>query len=404
MDGHRALRPDVDQPGGETAGPDGIERGGPHLCQATNPSDAGPARGDRLGETHRVVARSAAGTGRRNAAAGLRSGTKVTTAGGIETGADVAAAEKEGEVVFYTHDSGAAAAAICEAFQKDFPKIKARYVSAQNGNLYSKILAERQAGRHEADAIQFSDLGTAIDFQKKGGYEMYRSPQEKYYSTDHLSDPPGYFFWIAMGFCGLAYNTDRVKAADAPKRWKDVLDPKYKGMVSCKQANSGMQFTEWYELRKLYGDSFWKAFSKQKPHAVNSRVQLFDRLASGDDGICAMAEWAGYALAQQKKAPIKFVAPPDGVPASPMLNGIVSKAPHPQAARLSHDWQMSIKGQKLIQENPFLYYGSVHKEAPPMPGGYRLSDFKLLVPTNMTAFLGSRKQFNSEWNQMLGLL
>src|SRR5271168_4513822 len=98
---------------------------------------------------------------------------KSATVQGIETGADVAAAEREGSVVFYTHDSGAAAAAICAAFQNDFPKITARYVSAQTGALFSKVLSERQASRFDVDVIQFSDLGTAIDFQRKGGYAEY---------------------------------------------------------------------------------------------------------------------------------------------------------------------------------------------------------------------------------------
>jgi iron(III) transport system substrate-binding protein len=327
-----------------------------------------------------------------------------TTVQGIETGADIAEAEKEGAIVFYTHDSGAAAAAICEAFQKDFPKITARYVSAQTGALFSKVLSERQASRFDVDVIQFSDLGTAIDFQRKGGYAAYRSPQEKYYAPEHLSDPPGHFFWIGIGFAGIAYCTDRVKQGDAPSDWKDLLDPKWKGKLSVKQATSGMQFTEWYELRRLYGDDYWKTFGTLQPKGFNSRVQLFDRLARGDDAVCAMAEWAGYSLAKQKKAPIAFVAPKAGLPSSPMATGIVSNTPHPQAARLFLDWMMSIKGQTLYQENPYLLYGSVRKDAPPMPGGLRLSDFKLLVPTDMGPFLASRSTFNSQWNQMLGLL
>ena len=73
------------------------------------------------------------------------------------TGADVAKAEQEGEFCFYTHDSEPAGASIVEAFTKDFPKIKGRYVRAQNGALYSKVLAERSAGRYTVDVIQFSD-------------------------------------------------------------------------------------------------------------------------------------------------------------------------------------------------------------------------------------------------------
>jgi len=38
-----------------------------------------------------------------------------------------------------------------------------------------------------------------------------------------------------------------------------------------------------------------------------------------------------------------------------------------------------------------------------MPGGQRLSDYKLLAPSDMDDFVASRDAFNKEWNAMLGL-
>jgi iron(III) transport system substrate-binding protein len=317
------------------------------------------------------------------------------------TSADVAKAEQEGALLFYTHDGQAGAAATMDAFNKDFPKIKASYFRAQTGALYSKVLAERSAGRFDVDAIQFSDVGTAIDFQKRGGFQQYASPQAAAYSPEYLGD--GYYFCSGMTFAGIAYNTDKVKPEDAPKSWKDLLDPRWANVTSTKQSTSGMQFVAWYELRKLYGDTYWKSFAKQRPHGFDSRAQLFDRLAKGDDKVCALAEWAGYVLFHERKAPIAFVAPEDGLPATALATGVADKAPHPEAARLFVDWLMSLRGQAVYQENPDLLYGSVRKDAPPMPGGLRLHDFKLLIPSDMPDFLASRKTFNTDWNGMLGL-
>jgi iron(III) transport system substrate-binding protein len=341
--------------------------------------------------------------GRRGAAQDRPQDRPVTTVQGIQTGADVAKAESEGTLLFYTHDGETGAAAVVEAFTKEFPKINARYVRAQNGALYSKILAERSAGRFNVDAIQFSEIGTAMDFQKRGGYARYVSPQDAAYAPEYLSNPVGDYFWVGVTFCGIAYNTDRVPAAEAPKTWKDLLDPRWRNAISTKQATSGTQFVQWYELRRLYGDGFWKQFAKQRPRGFDSRAQLFDRLAKGDDKVCALAEYAGYALARQKGAPIAFVAPDDGLPAGPLAAGVVDKAPHPEAARLFIDWLMSPKGQALYQDNPNLFYGSVRKDAPPMPGGKRLSDYKLLVPSDWADAMASHDAFNKEWNGMLGL-
>jgi iron(III) transport system substrate-binding protein len=330
-------------------------------------------------------------------------GRNITKVMDFETAADVGKAEQEGALLFYTNDSENAGADLMAEFNKDFPKIKTGYVRAQTGALYSKILSERTAGRFDVDVIQFSEIGTAIDFQKRGGYSRYISPEAVNYKPEYLSTPPGDYFINGMTFAGIAYNTNKVKKEDAPKNWKDLLNPRWHNVMSTKQATSGMQFVEWYELRRLYGDDYWKAFSKQLPHGFDSRAQLFDRLAKGDDSVCALAEWSGYVLYHERNAPIAFVAPEDGLPATPIVAGVVDKCPHPEAARLFMDWLMSPRGQAFYQDNKYLMYGSVRNNPPAMPGGLRLSDFKLLVPTDMAAYLASQKTFNNEWNAMLGL-
>ena len=141
------------------------------------------------------------------------------------TGADVAKAEEEGEVVYYGHDGEAGIAALLDAFRKDFPKIKTNYVRAQTGALYAKITAERSAGRFGVDVLQLSDISPAIDFQKKGGYEQYVSPEQAGYKPAYQSTPGGYYTWMGVTFAGISYNKTKVKPEQAPKTWKDMLNP-----------------------------------------------------------------------------------------------------------------------------------------------------------------------------------
>ena len=317
--------------------------------------------------------------------------------------ADVAKAESEAQLVFYCHENEAGTAAIMEGFEKDFPKIKTSYVRAQTGALYNKILSERAAGRFDVDVIQLSDIAPALDFQKKGGYETYVSPESDAYKPEYLSNPVGAYFWTGVTFCGIGYNTARVKAEEVPKTWKDLLDPRWRNTMSCKISSSGLQFVAWYTLRKLYGDEFWREFAKQRPHAFDSRVQLFDRLAKGDDKICSTADYGGYTLFKSRGAAIELVMPEDGLPATPMVVGAVSKAPHPEAAKLFVDWAMSSRGQAFYQANPNLIYGSLRSDAPPMATGARLREFKLLFPTDIPDYIASQPTFTKEWNGMLGL-
>ena len=321
----------------------------------------------------------------------------------FQTGADVAKAEQEGEVVYYSHDGEAGIAALLEGFRKDFPKIKPTYVRAQTGALYAKITAERSANRFAVDVLQLSDISPAIDFQKKGGYEQYVSPEHAAYKPAYQSTPGGHFTWAGVTFAGIAYNRAKVAAPQAPKTWKDIVSPAYKDGISAKLSTSGMQHMQWYTLRKLYGGDFWHEFAKQRPKGFDSRAQLFDRLAKGDDRVCALAEYAGYTLFKEKGAEIDFVAPADGLPATPALIGVVNRAPHPEAARLFVDWALSNRGQSVYQTQTILLYGSVRTDAPPMATGKKLSDFKLLFPTDWNDYVASHPVFVKEWNSIMGL-
>jgi iron(III) transport system substrate-binding protein len=329
-----------------------------------------------------------------------RGATKVLD---FQTSSDVAKAEQEGEVVYYGHDSEQGIVTILDAFKKDFPKIKTSYVRLQTGGLYAKITAERSAGRFGVDVLQLSDISPAIDFQKKGGWEQYASPEYAAYKPEYQSTPAGYYGVPGVGFAGICYNRAKVKAEQAPKTWKDILNPGFKDGISAKLATSGMQHSQWYMLRKIYGNDFWQEFAKQRPKGFDARAQLFDRLAKGDDRICALAEYGGYILAQERGADIEFVAPPEGLPAIAIYIGVVNRAPHPEAAKLFVDWALSRRGQAIYQNQKILLYGSVRNDAGPMPTGKRLSDFKLLFPTDWNDYVASHAVFVKEWNSIMGL-
>ncbi len=244
-----------------------------------------------------------------------------------------------------------------EGFGKDFPKIKTSYVRAQTGALYNKILSERSAGRFDVDVLQLSDIAPAIDFQKTRRLRALRRRRRRdAYKPDYLSDPRGY---VLLDRRDLRRHRLQQGQGEARGGAEDLEGHAAiragKNAISCKISTSGMQYVQWYMLRKLYGNDFWKEFAKQRPRGFDSRVQLFDRLAKGDDKICALAEYAAYMLYKEKGADIEFVAPPDGLPATPLIVGAVNKAPHPEAAKLFVDWAMSNRGQTFYQNHPNLH-------------------------------------------------
>ena len=141
-------------------------------------------------------------------------------------------------MLFYTHDSEPAGASIVKAFSKDFPRSRAGMFGAQNGALFSKVLAERSAGKYNVDVIQFSEPSTALDFQNAVAIFVTSRLRTEFYAPDHLSTPVGDYFWIGVTFAGIARNTDKVPA-DAPKVWKDVLESAVAQRRQCQQSTIG---------------------------------------------------------------------------------------------------------------------------------------------------------------------
>ena len=319
---------------------------------------------------------------------------------GFRTCADVAKAEQEGEVVIYSINPESGEAKVLAVFNKMFPKIKTNYIQLQSGALYARVLAERQARSYLVDILQLSDMGMVLDFQKKGGYLRYVSPEMAAYRSEYKSEPLGHWTWGAVAPAGIAYNPNVVPPGEAPKTWQEALDPKWTDGVSVKVSNSPLQHAAWFELRQILGPDYWRKFTELRPRAFESYVQQYERLVNRQDKLIHGAQYSGYLEWKAKGAPVAFVTPPGGLPATSESWGVVGNAPHPNAARLYLDWFLSPVGQTANADG--LYVHSVRADAAPPPGGLPITQFKLLMPEDWSAFLASRAEFQREWNRITG--
>ena len=85
------------------------------------------------------------------------------------------------------------------------------------------------------------------------------------------NDPDEMFFVTAAGLVLITYNTAVVSQADAPKKWTDLLDPKWKGKVSIGHPGfSGYVGTWVVQMRKLYGWDYFKKLELNKPRVGRS--------------------------------------------------------------------------------------------------------------------------------------
>ena len=96
---------------------------------------------------------------------------------GFKTCANVEKANEEAAFTLYSTDPEQGQVKLLASFNKLFPKIKTSYVRLQAGALYAKVLSERQAKSYLVDVIQISDMGMILDFQRRGGFRQYISPE-----------------------------------------------------------------------------------------------------------------------------------------------------------------------------------------------------------------------------------
>lgn len=320
---------------------------------------------------------------------------------GFKTCADVAKAEAEGELTFYTTDPPGGTTEVMNDFMKAFPKIKASFIRLQAGNLMAKLMAERQAKTYIADVMAISEMTFAADLQRRGGYAQYDSPEHAAYNPAYKSKPEGFWTWGALIVAGIAYNPKLVPANEVPTNWTDILDPRWEGQINVKLSTSGLQHGTWYKLRQLYGADYWTKFEPLKPRAFDSYVQQFDRMVNGQDKLVHGAQYSGYLQFKAKGAQLEFVFPKDGLFVGQQLYGVINDAPHPEAAKLFLDWMLGMPGQVSMQNAHFL--SSPRTDTPPPPGGLPTGQMKLIFVEDWDDYMKSRPQFVRDWDKMLGL-
>ena len=320
---------------------------------------------------------------------------------GFKTCADVDKAFQEGALVHYSPDTESQMVEYLAAFHKAFPQLQTTYLRLQTGALYARLSAERQAKAYIPDSLVMTEIGFAIDFQKRGGYAHYISPESDVYQPHQRSTPPGYYNWNNVIVAGIAYNPTLVKPEDAPKNYLDLLNPAWTDAINTKLSTSGLQHLAWYVMRRLHGNDFWQKFGALQPRGFDSSVQQFDRMTAGQDKVIATAQYSNYRIAKDKGAPTVFVLSEEGLVTTPSVLGVVDHAPHPEAARLFLDWFLGVPGQTAMTRTIRNY--SARTDVPPPPTGEPITNFKLIVPDDWEAFLKTHTQFVKEWDRMTGI-
>jgi ABC-type Fe3+ transport system substrate-binding protein len=268
----------------------------------------------------------------------------------------VAAANKEGEVVWYsTLIVDQLVRPMIAAFNQQFPQIKVSYTRGDSPQILVRLLTEASAHRVQSDvwnlASGFHNLRAA------GGAAMLDLPNAKGLPSQYR-DPDGYWVASNMTVHVLAYNTTLVSKEVVPRSYKDLLDPQWRGKMAWKvndlTGSTGFIGAVLFAMGEDRGMDYLRALSRQQIAPVLSSARaMLDQVIAGQYPIGLQASNHHVAISAAHGAPVDWV-PLEPASAMLQLAGISANAPHPNAARLFLDFTISQAGEAVYRDAGYL--------------------------------------------------
>ena len=291
--------------------------------------------------------------------------------------ARVEAAKKEGKVVWYTSLALTSSEKVAKLFETAYPGVKVEVHRTGSQRILQRMMQELQAGIKNVDVVHTSDAGHYVLLKEKKLLMRYTPAGVDAFGAG-FKDKDGYHYGLRATVNVIAYNTKAISPAEAPRTWKDLLDPKWRGrLVTAHPGYSGVIATHVLALVHLHGWDYFKALAQNKPMLVQSAVDPSGVVASGERPVAV--DGGDYTFYQVKKKgnPVEIVYPKEGVPLVVSPSAITSFAPHPNAARLFTDFIFSREIQQVLADTEGLYSG--HPQVTYPSDKPRLSDLKVLA-------------------------
>ena len=288
-------------------------------------------------------------------------------------------ARKEGKVVWYTSLVLPSAEKVAKLFETAYPDIKVEVHRTGSQRILQRVMQELQANIKNVDVIHTSDAGHYVFLKEKKLLAKY-TPAGVEGFPDGFKDKDGYYYGLRATVNAITYNTKAVSASEAPKSWKDLLDPRWKGkMVTAHPGYSGVIATHVLALVHLNGWDYFKALAQNKLMIVQSANDPATVVSSGERVVAVNGgDYSAYQL-KKKGNPIEIVYPKEGVPLVVSPTAITTFAPHPNAARLFTDFTFTREVQQVMADSEGLYTG--HPGVTYPADKPKLSELKLLMVT-----------------------
>ena len=256
----------------------------------------------------------------------------------------VAAAQDEGKVTIYSSQGLDQLNDLAERFQDEYD-IELEVVRDIDSALIPKVEAEQQTGNGIADVIAQASAAWAEQRGAEGWFVAPVGPafdDPDYDRAANVAD--GDFFTSSAAVLTFGWNTDEYPTGLTD--YSDLLDPELAGGrigVIEPAAPSIVDF--WLYLEENYGEDFVAALAAQDPKIYPSSLPMAQALTSGEISAGSFVQ----VLTDEKEqgAPVDSGLA-DEVWGARFNTGILSTAPHPNAAQVLSNFIITQPGQEAI--------------------------------------------------------
>ncbi len=237
--------------------------------------------------------------------------------------------------------------------EKDFPHVKFQFYQAGSEEVAAKVQAESLTGKIQADLLISSDRFWYEDLSRQGSLLSYK-PKNTDQVTDAYKNSDGFYTTLSFPVMVMAYNSDVISEADAPKAFSDLRQKKWKDKISSgSPLASGTNFTTVAFLVKKYGWDYFNDLRQNNFIAEGGNSGVIRRLQSKERPVGIVLLENILRLAETDSR-IKYMIPSDGVILQSNVLAIVKKAANQDIHQKVADWFFENQSQTIMADS-FMY-------------------------------------------------
>jgi len=260
-------------------------------------------------------------------------------------------AKREGALTVYTSAQTDDLGPVVAAYEKKYG-IKASIWRAGSEAVLNRALQESRAGRHTVDVVETN--GPELEgLSREQILQRVKSPHHADLIGPAIR-PHGEWVGTRLNVFVQAYNTKLIKKEELPKTWEELTQPKWKGKIGIEQEDSDWLSGVFGELGDERAQQVFRQIVATNGVSVRKGHTLLTQLVASGEVPLALTVY-NYKAEQLRAegAPIDWftignaIARPNGV-------GVARNAPHPHAALLYYDFELSEEGQRIIAEREFV--------------------------------------------------